>query len=158
MLKKGCIDDLKRGALHRGLGHIAVTMCHYPRGLSKTLIDEYVKALAPDKKLLDDFHAERTRLGSHNGAFLSCAYQKRFALSADGVAALLRLSDLARERDVYAVCQCALNERCHRELLLIAAKRWFGAPTELRTFSYPEFEARLEALNAVPGAGLNPAG
>jgi hypothetical protein len=73
MLKKGCIDDLRSGELTRAAGHIVVAMCHYPRGLSKKLIDEYLKALAPDKKLLDDFHAEREHLnGKQNEAFLSC--------------------------------------------------------------------------------------
>jgi uncharacterized protein YeaO (DUF488 family) len=144
MLKKGCISDLKSGALTRAAGHIVVAMCHYPRGVAKKLIDEYVKALAPDKKLLDDFHAERERLGgNHNAAFLSCHYQDRFTLSDAGIAALERLAEMSREKDVILVCQCRLDQRCHRELLLIMAKKWWHAPTELRTFSYPQFEARL---------------
>jgi len=85
MLKKGCIADLKSGALTKAAGHIVVPMCHYPRGLRKTLIDEYVKALAPDKTLLDDFHAARERLdGNHNLTFRNCKYQQRFSISADG--------------------------------------------------------------------------
>lgn len=147
MLKKGCIPDLKSGALTKSAGHIVVPMCHYPRGLAKKFIDEYVKALAPDKELLTDFHAERERLGgNHNAAFLSCHYQDRFVLSPEGIAELQRLAELSRERDVYLVCQCALDQRCHRELLLIMAKKWWRAPTELRTFSYPQFEARLGEL------------
>ena len=93
MLKKGCMDDLKSGALKRANGYIVLPMCHYPRGLSKKLIDEYVKALAPEKKLLDDFHAERERLGgNHNGAFLSCQYQHRFALAEKGMEELQSFS------------------------------------------------------------------
>ena len=59
MLKKGCVDDLKSGALSRSDGVIVLPMCHYPRGMSKARVDEYVKALGPSKALLDDFHAER---------------------------------------------------------------------------------------------------
>lgn len=144
MLKKGCVDDIKSGALTKSDGHIVLPMCHYPRGLSKRLIDEYVKALAPDKKLLDDFHAERERLdGNHNAAFLSCRYQDRFALTLTGVAELERLAQLSVDENVYFVCQCRLDQRCHRELLLIMARKWWGAKTELRSFSYPEFEHRL---------------
>src|SRR5437868_3153616 len=138
MLKKACIADLRSGALSKAHGYIAVPMCHYPRGVAKKIIDEYVKALAPDKKLLGDFHAERERLGgNHNAAFLSCKYQQRFTLSSEGIATLERLAELSRTRDVFLVCQCALDQRCHRELLLIMAKKWWAAPTELRTFSYP---------------------
>ncbi|HLX65302.1 MAG TPA: DUF488 family protein [Planctomycetota bacterium] len=144
MLKKGCIGDLKSGALTKTDGYLVVAMCHYPRGVKKTLIDAYAKSLAPDKKMLDDFHAERERLGgNHNAAFLSCGYQKRFTLPPEGLVELKQLADLSRERDVVLVCQCELDQRCHRELLLIMAKKWWHANTELRTFSYPEFEKRL---------------
>src|SRR5438552_9104936 len=119
MLKKGSVAQLRYGELSREDGHIVLPMCHYPRGLKKTLIDEYIKALAPSQALLDDFHAERERMGgNHNAAFLSCRYQERFTLEAPGVAALQRLAELARGGDVFLVCQCALDQRCHRELLL----------------------------------------
>ncbi|MEI6233613.1 MAG: DUF488 family protein [Planctomycetota bacterium] len=144
MLKKGCVDDLRLGALNKSSGLIVLPMCHYPRGLSKQLLDEYIKVLGPDKALLDEFHAERERLaGNHNAAFLSMKYQSKFTLSSDGIAALERITKLSSERDVYVVCQCSMDQRCHRELLLIMAKKWWGAKTELRTFSYPGFEQRL---------------
>lgn len=144
MLKKGCVAQLRSGELSRADGHIVLPMCRYPRGLKKDLIDEYVKALAPGANLLDAFHAERERLGgNHNAAFLSCDYQSRFSLDETALQALRHFAEMARERDIYFVCQCELNERCHRELLLICAKRWWQAPTELRAFSYPVFEARI---------------
>jgi uncharacterized protein YeaO (DUF488 family) len=144
MLRKGTVADLFSGALTRAQGHIVVAMCLYPRGLSKAKRDEYCKALAPDRNLLDAFHAERERLhGDHNAAFLTCGYQRRFTLSVNGVAELKRLAELSAARDVYLVCQCEAGQRCHRELLLILAKRWWQAQTELRTFSYPEFEKRI---------------
>lgn len=153
MLKKASIEQLRSGELTGAQGYIVLPMCHYPRGLSKKFIDEYVKALGPSKALLDAFHAERERQGgNHNAAFLSSHYQKKFTLPPEGIVELKRLSELSRERDVYLVCQCALNERCHRELLLICAKRWWQAATELRTFSYPEFEARLSADEGILSA------
>jgi uncharacterized protein YeaO (DUF488 family) len=144
MLRKGTVADIFSGALTRTQGHIVVAMCLYPRGLAKVKRDEYCKALAPDRKLLDAFHAERERLhGDHNAAFLTCDYQNRFTLSAEGVAALKRLAELSASKDVYLVCQCEAGQRCHRELLLILAKRWWRAQTEIRKFSYPEFERRV---------------
>lgn len=144
MLRKATVTSLLKGALTPAAGHIVLAMCLHPRGLSKDKRDEYIKALGPDRKLLDDFHAERERLhGDHNAAFLTCGYQRRFSLSEEGIAELKRLAELSASKDVYVVCQCDLTQRCHRELLLIMARRWWGAQTELRTFSYPEFEARL---------------
>ncbi len=144
MLKKACVADLKSRHVVREMGHIAVVMRHYPRGLSKLLIDEYVNALAPQPELLKDFLAQKRKLdGNHNAAFQTVDYEKRFRLAEDGVEHLRRLAEMSSGRDVYLLCQCAMDQRCHRELLLIAARRWFDAKTELRAFSYPAFEARL---------------
>jgi len=148
MLRKGCVKDLKSGRVARELGYVAVCMCRYPRGLPKSVIDTYSHELAPTQELLDEFHAERKRLDNHNAAFLSMNYQKKFVLTPTAVEQLRDLAECAKSGDVFVVCQCEMKERCHRELLLIAAKRWFGAATELRAFSYPDFEARL---GDVPG-------
>lgn len=144
MFRKASVKDVRSGKVSRESGYIAVCMCRYPRGLPKTAIDEYCHALAPTQELLDEFHAEREKQGgNHNAAFLSVNYQKKFTLNAEAVEQLRALSEIAKTKEVYVVCQCDLKERCHRELLLIAAKRWFAAPAELRTFSYPDFEERL---------------
>jgi uncharacterized protein YeaO (DUF488 family) len=155
MFRKASVADLRSGSVTRAQGHVALCMRRYPRGLSKTKIDEYCGALAPSAALLDAFHSERERQGgNHNAAFLSMHYQQRFELPANAVEDLRRLAELSRNKDVFIVCQCALNERCHRELLIIAAKRWFGAAAELRTFSYPEFEARLgDGVGEILAAG-----
>lgn len=143
MLRKGCVKDLKSGRVSRELGYVAICMCRYPRGLAKEHIDAYIHELAPTQELLDEFHAERKRLDNHNAAFLAMNYQKKFTLTSAAVDHLRDLSERAKLGDVFVLCQCDMKERCHRELLLIAAKRWFSAPTELRSFSYPDFEARL---------------
>ena len=144
MLKKASVDDLKSGAITRATSYIVITMCHYPRGIRKELSDEYVKALAPDPGLLKDFQNEKKRReGSHNAAFACVHYEQRFKLEPEGIAELRRLAGLSGERDVTFVCQCAADERCHRELLLILARQWYGAKTEIRRFSYPLFERRI---------------
>ena len=145
MLKKGCVNDLKSGAISRDTSYIVITMCHYPRGIPKAWSDEYVKALAPDAQLLKDFLAEKKKLGNHNAAFGSVKYERRFTVSMEGMAHLQRLAGLSATRDVTLVCQCGLDVRCHRELLLILARRWYGTATEPRKFSYPEFERRVPA-------------
>jgi uncharacterized protein YeaO (DUF488 family) len=143
MLKKASIADLKSGAITRDDSYIVITMCHYPRGIKKELADEYVKSLAPQDELLSDFIAEKKKCGNHNAAFAAVHYEQRFELSPEGIAELRRLADLSTRRDVTFVCQCAPDQRCHRELLLILARRWYGAATELRKFSYPLFERRV---------------
>ena len=156
MLKKAAVAELKSGAISRQDSYIVITMCHYPRGIAKTLCDEYIHSLAPDAALLNDFLAEKKRIGSHNAAFATVKYEQRFALTEEAIGHLRRLSALARERDVTLICQCAQDQRCHRELLLIAARRWYGVATELRRFSYPDFERRVQdvegPLLATPGA------
>ena len=143
MLKKASVHDLKFGAISRGDSYIVITMCHYPRGVRKECIDEYVKALAPDDALLKEFLREKKKLSNHNAAFGSVKYERRFALSAVGIGHLRRLAEISRSRDVTFVCQCGLEVRCHRELLLILAKRWYGAAAEPRRYSYPDFERRV---------------
>ena len=150
MLRKGSIADVKQGVINRQRGHIVVAMCHYPRGMSKSLIDEYVKTLAPRPELLKDFLAAKRKLNPllskterHNAAFIAVRYEQRFELREDGVENLRRLANFSSDQDVYLICQCDPDQRCHRELLLIAAKKWFNSKTELRFFSYPVFERRL---------------
>lgn len=144
MLKKASVEDLKSGAISRDQSYIVITMCHYPRGMRKELSDEYVKALAPDAGLLKDFlAAKKKHAGNHNAAFAAVRYEQRFTLDAGALAELRRLAEISQDRDVTFVCQCAPDQRCHRELLLILARRWYGAQTELRKFSYPLFERRV---------------
>jgi len=143
MLRKGTVAQLKSGELTREQAYLAVVMRHYPRGIAKELIDEYCSELSPPAALLKEFLATRKKLGPHNTAFQACGYERKFTLTHAAIDELRRLSELSAQRDVVLICQCALNERCHRELLLIAARRWFSARTELRAFSYPGWEARL---------------
>jgi uncharacterized protein YeaO (DUF488 family) len=126
MLKQASVKDIRTGAVTRRDGYVAITMAFYPRGLKKELRDEYLGSLAPDKALFKDFKRWQAKLG-HEEGFRKSRYLRRFKLSQQALAALERLSALGRKRDVYLVCQCAVGERCHREILLLLAKKRFGA-------------------------------
>lgn len=151
MLHQATVGDLRSSALTRAMGHIAVTMRSYPRGLRKELRDEYIAALSPERALFKDFyHFKRELLGGdHNAAFHATRYQARFNLTAQAVAHLERLARMSGTRDVYLVCQCERAQRCHRELLLILAKKWFAAETGPLFNAYPEFVARIPAIPGV---------
>ena len=145
MLQQASVDALRHGDVSRKRGYIAVTMHHYPRGLKKDLRDEYISALAPGDTLLHDFLAHVKKLGEdHNAAFEACHYEKRFGITAEGLGHLQRLIELSTSKDVYLVCQCRDDERCHRELLLMLAREWYGAKTAPLRFDYETFARRLQ--------------
>ena len=144
MLKQSSTDALRDGSLTRKKGYIVVGMHHYPRGLKKDLRDEYVSALAPSDTLLHDFLEHKKTLGEdHNAAFEACRYEKRFGITAEGLGHLQRLIELSKKQDVFLCCQCRDDERCHRELLLMLAKDWYGAKIATPRFSYADFAKRL---------------
>ncbi|HYF50713.1 MAG TPA: DUF488 family protein [Planctomycetota bacterium] len=142
MLKQACVADLRHARVSRADGYIVLAMRCYPRGVSKTLRDEYLSCLGPPAELLNDLHAHKQDT-SHNEAFDRANYEERFDLNADGREALKRLVDLSRTRDVYLICQCKPDEKCHRELLLLLAKKWYKAEVQELRFGYPKFEERL---------------
>lgn len=147
MLYRASTKDVKDGRVNRRYGYIAVVMQHYPRFLAKDLMDEYVHALAPDRKLFSDFKAKDRELKNHDLAFDTVDYEARFELSAEGMGHLERLSALAIDRDVFLVCQCQSLERCHGDLLLLQARTFFNAKIQRPRLRYPTFETRLESLN-----------
>ncbi|MCM2323604.1 MAG: DUF488 domain-containing protein [Oligoflexia bacterium] len=143
MLRQATVSELIAGKVSRGPGRVVVvTMRRWPRQLRRALRDEYVSTLSPDIRLLDDFLALRRQLGDHDLAFDRARYERRFELTDEGIRELQRLSDLSRKKDVYLVCQCGSGHKCHRELLLILAREWFGAPAEKPAQRYPIFEKR----------------
>ncbi len=126
MLKQGSVIDLRSGKLKKSDGYMVVCMAFYPRGLRKELLDEYRTHLAPDKNLIRDFKAAEEKFG-HDDAFKVCDYDARFRLSAEALESLRRLSDKSRKQDVYLLCQCESEARCHREILLLIARDRFSA-------------------------------
>lgn len=143
MLKQASTADLKAKTVSRADGLIVIAMRTYPRQITKLERDEYVVDLSPDAALFRDFKDAERALGDHDQAFAEVRYEERFVLGSGALAELRRLARAAEERDVYLVCQCAMGQRCHRELLLMGARHAFDAPADLPRNAYPIFAKRL---------------
>jgi uncharacterized protein YeaO (DUF488 family) len=146
MLKQTSVKDIRSQFISPSDGYVAITMIRYPRALRRELRDAYIKILAPDLKLFLDFrkHLEKTR--SHELAFEGSKYERRFTLSSEALAKLKELSELSQKQDVYLVCQCAVGEHCHRELLLLTAKKMFNATIGPVHQNYPTYNQRLRTM------------
>lgn len=145
MLRQASVHQLRTGAIKRETSHIAICMCLHPRNLPASLRDEYQSCLAPDRELFDDFKEKQKKIG-HNQAFAAVNYEARYQLGPDALKELERLVKLSEEKVVYLVCQCSTGERCHREILLLAAKELLGAKIGNIYHSYPVFQARLPEI------------
>lgn len=150
MLYRAPVQEVKSGRISRRYGYLVVVMQYYPRFLPKTAIDEYVRALAPDRELFTEFKAKDRKLSDHDKAFAEVRYEERFRLTEEGEEELGRLSEMAKGRDVFLLCQCASLEHCHADLLLLAARYWFGAAIQHVRVSYPVFEARVKSRAPTP--------
>lgn len=145
MLYRASVSDIKTGRVSKRYGYLAVVMQYYPRFVKKELIDEYLHDLAPDRELFTEFKEKDRALKDHDRAFREVRYEERFTVGASGADQLKRLSGLAKERDVYLLCQCGPLEHCHADLLLLLARHWFGARTQTVRVKYPAFEKRIAA-------------
>jgi hypothetical protein len=152
MLRQASVHQLRTGAISRATGHIAICMCLHPRNLPGNLRDEYLSCLAPDRELFGEWKAVEKKAG-HNPAFQAVRYEERFELGPEALDQLERLARLAEDKVVYLVCQCSVGERCHREMLLLAAKTILDAKVGNIYHAYPAFEARLPAIAAAWRAG-----
>jgi uncharacterized protein YeaO (DUF488 family) len=151
LLHQASVSDLISGKVDRSLGHVVITMRRYPRFVHRELRDEYLSEMSPDRKLFEDWLTIKRRTGSHEAAFAKSRYESRFSLSEDGLRQLARLSRLSKRKQVFLVCQCRVGQRCHREMLLIIAKKFFGAKIEGPYNEYRQFERRLEPLASAIG-------
>ncbi|MBY0370068.1 DUF488 family protein, partial [bacterium] len=119
--------------------YLAIVMRHYPRFVPRDLVDAYLPQLAPAPDLFREFKDLERSTGAHDAAFAQVKYESRFTLQPEGESALSDLSERAREQDVYLLCQCALNQKCHTDLLLILAAHRWRAPTPMLRLRYPDF-------------------
>jgi hypothetical protein len=127
-------------------------MCRYPRGLRAELRDEFLSELAPDRELFSEWKSVERERG-HDAAFEFTRYEERFRLSAWGMTLLHELS--RRPGDVFLVCQCRVGERCHREMLLLLARRLFGASVAEVFHGYSVWKKRIAELRwPLPGSAL----
>jgi hypothetical protein len=143
MLMRASVKDVLNGHISREKAYIVVTMRFYPRFFHRELRDEYLAVLAPERGLFTEFKAKERTMKSHNPAFAAVNYEERFWLNEDGMDELKRLSEKARDRDVFLICQCNPLQRCHVDLLLMIAAHFFQAICEKPRFDYPLFAERL---------------
>jgi len=148
-LKQASVSDIRKQRITRKHGKIVLTMCHYPRGVERKLVDKYVKSLAPNKTLLTTFLKLKDQLGDHNQAFAAARYETLFHLTEEGMEELEVISNESKLSDVFLVCQCNENEKCHRDLLLILAEEMFGAKVCKRQFSFNGYSSRIAKMGKV---------
>lgn len=139
MLKQATMTQIRSGELTRKNGHIVIVMRHYPRGLAKKFIDEYLSQLAPDLALFREFKKFEKLIG-HNQAFKKIRYTERFVISDLGWNHLERLANLSQAKNVYFVCQCKMGDFCHREILMLWAHARFNAQIEAVFHQYRDLE------------------
>lgn len=147
MLLRASISEIKTGRVTRNHGRLVVTMRLYPRFLSKSLIDDYRSELAPEKNLFERYREIKKKIGDQSEAFERAQYQREFALGEAGLAALQELTHLSHKNDVYMICQCEKNERCHVDLMLLIAENKWGAAIGPIPFDYHEFSGRLPTIS-----------
>lgn len=143
MLLRASISEIKSGRIKKQDGHLVVTMRMYPRFLSKLLIDEYQKNLSPQKELFENYREYKKKIGDQSKAFELAQYQTRFVLTSEGLLALQNLVEISKNKNVYMICQCEKNERCHVDLMLLIAQNKFAAKIEKLHFEYSVFKEGL---------------
>lgn len=146
MLKQASVEQIRERQIPRENSHIVIGMCFYPRGIKKELSDEYRKELAPDPQLFQEWKNFEREHG-HDEAFRLSDYENRFTPSPIALFHLKEYADMSASKDVYIVCQCAVGERCHREMLLLTAQKRFGTKIGPVFHSYPQYEKRIPALD-----------
>jgi uncharacterized protein YeaO (DUF488 family) len=146
MLRQATVSDLVSDRVSREKGYVVITMRRYPRFINRMLRDEYLSCMSPDRPLFEDWLSAKRRFQDHDGAFGKVKFEQRFDVDAEGLAHLARICEMAEKQDVYLVCQCHAGKRCHREFLLILAKRLFKAKVEKPCNRYPTFEKRIPAF------------
>ena len=143
MLRQASVSDLVSDRVSREKSYIVITMRRYPRFVNKLLRDEYLTCMSPDWPLFEDWLAAKRKFNDHDGAFRRAKFEERFDVNDEGLLHLERICKLAQKKEVYLVCRCHSGHRCHREFLLILARRLFKANVEKPKNAYPLFEKRL---------------
>lgn len=143
MLLRASVSEIKNGTITKEDGYLVVTMRMYPRFLSKSLIDDYRQSLSPQKELFERYREIKKQIGDQNEAFELAHYQRKFALAPTGFQELRELAKVSKKQDVYMICQCERNERCHVDLMLLIAKKDLGAKIGELPYEYSEFCANL---------------
>jgi uncharacterized protein YeaO (DUF488 family) len=142
MLLQASVDQVRKQEIPRENSLIIITMCYYPRGIKKEWRDDFRSILAPDRELFKEWKAFEKEKG-HDEAFKLSHYEERFSLTPIALTLLKVYGEWSREKDIYFVCQCKVGERCHREMLMLAAYKKYGAFVSNIFHTYPAFESRI---------------
>jgi uncharacterized protein YeaO (DUF488 family) len=147
MLHQASVSDLIMDRVSRGnKNYVVITMRRYPRFVNRELRDEYVSEMSPEPKLFEAWLTAKRKHDDHDGAFARSRFEERFTISEIGLEHLARLCALSIRKEVYLVCSCRVGQRCHRELVLLLARKWFKAKTDEPTHAYPAFAKRLASV------------
>jgi uncharacterized protein YeaO (DUF488 family) len=93
-------------------GHRLLVMRFWPRGVRKTAIDSWERALAPTRELLADFRNETIDWPEYARRF-----RQEMASQPESALALQALAEHASGEAVTLLCWCKDEQRCHRSLL-----------------------------------------
>lgn len=93
---------------------------YYPRGIARVHFDRWLPVLAPSQKLLQDWRGHRITWEEYAARF-----RKEILGSAEAVAALRHVVELAEARDVWLICW-EKAPPCHRFVLLDLARELSG--------------------------------
>ncbi len=145
MLKQGSVSQIRHKEIPRENSLIVIAMCFYPRGIKKEWRDTYINALAPARELFTEWKAYEKKSG-HDEAFRLSHYEERFSLTPFALNHLKIYSEDSGKMDIYLICQCEVGSRCHREMLLLTAKKRYGATIAPLFHTYPVFEKRIPIL------------
>ncbi len=144
-MKQASVQEVREQKISRANAFIIIVMCYHPRGIKAQWRDDFRNILAPDRELFKEWKAfEKTK--GHDQAFELSHYEDRFSLSPLAMNLLKVYSQWSHEKDVYLVCQCEVGQRCHREMLLLVAKKKYDAAVGEIFLSYARFEARIPSL------------
>ncbi len=147
MIAQASVAQIRRGEISPSDGYVVIAMCFFPRGLKRELRNESRSNLAPDRALFKEWQKFEQEFG-HDLAFAKSNYEQRFQLDDSAKYDLRRLTELSRTKNVYLVCQCAVGERCHREMVMLFAQRFYQATIAPVFHSYPDFMARWPAQDS----------
>ena len=84
---------------------------YWPRGISKSAVDRYVRDLSPSRELLSQYRSDQLDWPRFRHQFLA-EMQSETALGE-----IHALARLARSETVTLMCVCKDEDRCHRSIL-----------------------------------------
>lgn len=84
---------------------------YWPRGISRNLVDEYVRTLGPTRPLLHAFKSSEIDWPRFEAEYLEEMRKE------DSRGEISRLAQLAKSETITLMCVCKDERQCHRSLL-----------------------------------------